>query len=273
MAIQMITKNTFVQLVDTTVPEIQSKRSSSLPRSWKPDSTPSCGHSKKSERYLWSDVSTEDCDECSTVADNEASSGAISSGASDGDGTPSEHSDEKEVKAVLCLSDSIVFSRTKLTSKARLFEPVSALPRDMRLVLTAAQASLSGHPKLTNVHMSDGSLGGTTRISASYKKHSITVCELVKALSVVKMALLDAAAKSTETYILGYEKNPFIDHLATGPAGFNTKLGAVPAMQEDTTCWDTYQKGYCPRQSTCRWCHPCESDFANVVVILNELDQ
>lgn len=270
MAIQVITKNTFVELVDTTAPEIQSKRSSSLPRSWKPVSNPSRGLSVKSERYLWSDVSTIDSDECSSVADNEASSGAISSGASDGDGTPSDQSDEQQAKAVLCLSDSIMFNVTKLSSKARLFEPVCALPRDMRLVLMAAHASLFGHPKLMNVRMSDGSLGGTTTISASYKKHSFQVCELIKTLSVVKMALLDAAANSADTYVVGYEKQPFID---MGPTGFSAKLGAVPAMQEDTTCWDTYQKGFCPRQSTCRWCHPHESDFAKIVVVLTELDQ
>lgn len=263
-SMEVTVKNTFIDLVEPVV--MHNKRSSSLPRSWKP--------ANKVENLAFaSDASTVDSDDVRSVSDLEASSGALSSSCSDSEGGPSEQA----VRTVLCLSDAIGADAkrkaTKLSSKARLFEPVqcASLPAEICSVLATAHASLCASPDIFNVRMSEGVLGATTTIVGSYTKGSLKVMQLLHTLSMMQMALLEAAAESTNTYILGYEQKPF---MAMGNDGFSFKIGSVPALQDEVTCWDTYQKGFCPRAATCRWCHPnFDSDFAKVVVMLNEVGQ
>lgn len=292
MAMQMTIKNTFIDLLDDTN-AMASKRSSSLPRSWKPTAPM---WSAKDKLSLPSDVSTVDSEERWSDIDPEAqreerwsdlepesqreerwsdvdpegSSGGLSSTESDGE---QQEEEEQSLKTVLCLSEVIVADgkpkSTKLSSKARLFQPVITLPMDLRAVLIAAHAALCGCPKIFNAHMSEGALGGTTNIVGYYARGSMQVFELAKTVATVKTALLDAAAESTNTYVIGYEKRPFTD---VGHCSFSANIGSVSPMQEDTMCWDTIQKGFCPRRSTCRWCHLNESDMANVVITLIEVD-
>merc|ERR1719498_157417 len=194
---------------------------------------------------------------------SELPSSAISSNESDG--TTSEHEDEKVAGPLtLCLDDSIT-RLTKLRSSARLFEP--SMPRDMQYVLYVVHTCLSSYRKIFNVQVTDGKLGGTTTIIASYARRSLRSQEMGKMLEYVKGAFLDAASKSESTYVMGYQTKPFI---AIGKTGFSAKLGSVQASQRDTTCWDTYRKGFCPRKGTCRWSHPGEKDLMNVVVMLME---
>lgn len=198
---------------------------------------------------------------------------------------------------------------TKLSAKACLFVPVASLPqdmclsresnyrrpdhgptsspdqkplpRDMCLVLKAAHAALCAIPQIFNVRMSDGMLGGATTIVGSYAKGSLQMHEqpartgalvkslsLAKVLSIVKRALLDAAAHSKHTYIIGYSAVPFTD---VGPSGFSGTIASVPLSQESSTCWDAYQKGYCPWASTCSKCHPADDNTLKVMVMLNEV--
>lgn len=300
-------KNTFIDIECV----IESKRSSSLPRSWKPvsqDGVAPC----RATGLRWanirveSEASTADSDddlctevgyecsephykECKPHSDDDLctedgyeSSGehyrAVSSGHSSGDSddTTSEHNIRKGV--TLSLVMEIPQTRlkapswTKLSSKARLFE--LPLPRDIRNVLMAVTASLRNIPKLLNVQMSDGKLGGTTTIVFSHAR-GLQTFDFVKILATLKMVFLAAAESSEETYVMGYDGKPFA---ATGTGknttwGFSAKLSSVPAAQQDTTCWDTYRTGFCPRQSTCRWCHPLDSDLLNVVVMLRQVDQ
>jgi len=289
---ELTVKNTFFDVADSCVVCCGRfvRRSNSLPRSWTPFSTQD--HTRVSDAraqccnddYFVSDEAStagSECDlltECDfeydrSLADYEIPNAGASSG--DSDGATSEHTVEKVVTLSLC--ETIVHeerrtklkapSSTKLSSKARLFEP--AMPRDMHNVLMATYALLRSRPNFLDVQMSDGKLGGTTTILASYARGSLQKFESIKMLSMLKKTLLDAAAKSQNTYVMGYSTKSFKD---TGKAGFTAKLGSVPAAQRDTTCWDTYLKGFCPRKSTCRWCHPSDSDLMNIVVMLKEYE-
>lgn len=291
MAFEITVRNTFLDLVDeASAPQEQKKRSLSAPRSWKPPSA----ESVKPRRERWADAleAEDDASTVDSIEDREVSSACLSS--CDSDGASSEHNGEKRVlrldgglsssesdgsasdhggeRVTLSLCDTIAAGeaprRTKLQSKARMFEPVQALPRDMHCVLMAAHAALTSSPSVFDVHMSDGRLGGTTTIVGSYARGALQVFELVKTLSIVKMVLLDAASNSENTYVIGYSGEPFTE---IGHSGFSAKIGSVMPLQESTTCWDSYQKGFCPRQATCRWCHPQDSDLANVIVMLNEV--
>lgn len=193
----------------------------------------------------------------------ESPSSTVSSG--DSDDTTSETEDEKVVAPfTLCLENSVT-RLTKLSSKARAFEP--PVPRDMYNVLAVVHHSmcLGSYRKIINVQMVEGKLGGTTTIIASCRKRSLRSRDSVKMLDYVKKTLLDAASKSQSTYVMGYTEKPFT---SIGKMGFSAKLSSVPAEHRETTCWDTYRKGYCPRRATCRWCHPADNDVMTVVVML-----
>lgn len=291
MAIELTIKNTFLDVPTLCV--MESRRSSSLPRSWKPETFEVMEPATKAPAPRWSDcceasdvASTMDS-ECDLIteyeyeyerspANHESPSSGVSSGdcnelpssgisSNESDGTTSEHEDEKVAGPfTLCLDDSLT-RLTKLSSKARLFEP--SMPRDMQNVLYMIQACLSNYRKIFNVQVTDGKLGGTTTIIATYARRSLRSHEMGKILEYVKRTFLDAASKSESTYVMGYSTKPFI---AIGKTGFSAKLGSVTAAQRDTTCWDTYRKGFCPRKSICRWCHPVENDVMNVVVMLME---
>jgi len=146
--------------------------------------------------------------------------------------------------------------------------------RDLRNVLMAVQASVRANPRILKCEMGGGKLGGTTTIVFSHARGLLTF-EFVRILATVKAALLDAASSAEEAYVMGYESKPF-KALGMGKNttwGFTASLGVVPATHQGRTCWDTYRKGSCPRRSTCRWCHPVESDLLNLVVMLKEHDQ
>merc|ERR1719183_1885031 len=83
--------------------------------------------------------------------------------------------------------------------------------------------------------------------------------------SLVKDALLNSAEQSENTYILGYGQQPSNN---LDPLSFSTTIGHVPAMHQDTCCWDFYEKGFCARQATCRWDHPAEVDMIRVIVMI-----
>lgn len=304
-------KNTFFDVESDVVSLVESKRSSSLPRSWKPSSQDDLASSRTtSPRWaniqVKSEASTTDsddepCTECgydssdplcsqylphsdddATTEDGLESSGehygAISSSHSstDSDDTASDPNVRRGIGLSLCdaipQTKLVAPGKTKLSSKARMFE--LPLPTDMRNVLLAATASMRHIPKLLNVQMSDGKLGGETTIVFSHAR-GLQTFDFVKILATVKMVLLDAASSSEETYVMGYDGKPFS---ATGTGknttwGFSCKLSSVPAHAADTTCWDTYRTGFCPRASTCRWCHPLDSDLLTVVVMLRPVDQ
>lgn len=281
MAVALTIKNTFFAFSEETE-VLETKRSTSVPRSWKPVSSPGCMLAEPTCKLAeptfkladrWADVS-----DCASTDDQETYLGASSS---DSDGSSSAHGDvppppqpssaELPRKTVLSLCDTISLETnrkvTKLNRKARLFEPISPpFPPDMRSVITAAETALRDHPKISNVHVSEGSLGSITTIVGTYPT-GLSIFYLMRMLTIVKTAILDAAGKSAETYVIGYANEPFSN---VGRSGFSMKMGMVPAEREASICWDTYQNGCCSRRSTCRWCHPSDAELAQVVVMLNE---
>lgn len=287
MAVALITKNTFLDVASSyeEVTPTEKRRSSSLPPSFKPVREESHIVAPKC-RPCWADLSADDdastdCDLLTeyeydyerSPAGYEVPSGGVSS--ADSDGTTSETGrvtpePEGQKVVTLHLCDTIEHEKprlTKLSAKARLFEP--SMPRDMRTVLTLVHAFLCNHPKILSAQMSEAKLGGTTTIVASYAQGSLPAFGHFKILEMLKKEVLDAAAKSENTYVLGYMAQPFA---AFGNNGFSGKLGTVAPAHNNTTCWDTYKKGFCPRRSICRWCHPGETDVMNLVVMLNEVN-
>lgn len=168
-------------------------------------------------------------------------------------------------------------SGIRLNPEARAFEPMpmaqmgTGLPAEISTVINSAKHALMASPYVTNVKVTEGTLGQTTTIAAEIRGN-MGQYGARETLSSAKAALLGAAARSQMTYVLGWGAVPFQD--MPGDMGFKGMIGSVPMTMQDTICWDTYQKGYCPRRTLCRWCHPLETDLSTLRVILkrNESD-
>merc|ERR1740138_1400096 len=97
---------------------------------------------------------------------------------------------------------------------------------------------------------------------------TVTCMMLDKSAAIVasKSALLEVAASSKSTYVLGYETKPFQDD-ADG-SGFCCTLASMPVAWECSACWDTYTMGSCPRNRTCKWHHPGRTQLQPVRVVV-----
>jgi hypothetical protein len=151
------------------------------------------------------------------------------------------------------------------------FEPYEG---EIANVMEATKRALLRSPYLASVKVHGGVMGCPTTVVAGVR--SSLMHDSVKAtLLLAKEAILDAATDSRGTYVLGYVQDgtgygPFQD----GPdmCSFHATLATVPAANESQACWDTYQKGFCPRRATCRWVHPPGRNLTSLTVCLEAVD-
>lgn len=157
---------------------------------------------------------------------------------------------------------------TKLKATAATFMPLSCGIGEAAMVIAAAQMALGVCPQVFGVERCDGTMGTITTLSAQVQDGPSPAAEASQsALEAAKAALLATASLSQNVYVIGYlTEYPFEDF--EDGTGFAASLGFVTRAQEDTACWDTFQKGFCPRRTTCRWCHPAQSDLVRVHVSL-----
>mmetsp|Transcript_105954 Transcript_105954/g.187617 ORF Transcript_105954/g.187617 Transcript_105954/m.187617 type:complete len:326 (-) Transcript_105954:336-1313(-) len=177
-------------------------------------------------------------------------------------------------KFTLCLDDTVSSTitcrpggpRTKLRSNARAFAPVPAINKGILDLIESAREVLQTSPDALSVKVSLGTMGGTTSLLAEVRSSSPEAATVQQTLSLLKATLLDIAAGSEATYILGYGSQPFTDT----SCGFSCTVGCISALQEHSVCWDTYEHGFCKRFSSCRWCHPTPMDLMQIDVMLKE---
>jgi hypothetical protein len=103
---------------------------------------------------------------------------------------------------------------------------------------------------------------GKVTVTLAYNPCTVSALDV---RSVAKQAFLDVTAGSQATYVLGYATQPFEEE---SDAGFGVTLGTVPPECQGHICWDTFQHGFCPRYSSCRWWHPVASNLVRVRVVL-----
>jgi hypothetical protein len=164
--------------------------------------------------------------------------------------------------------------RQVLQSDSKPFTPVATQMEEAGAVVSAARIAIMQSPHVIWAEIQESTTDGpTATIVAEIAPGACgvdTEALNAAALAGAKSALLEAAASSSCVYIMGYLVEPFQEHgVESGvKAGFTAHLGFVPASEESRACWDTYQKGFCPRLATCRWCHPHQTDLVKVVVEL-----
>jgi len=115
------------------------------------------------------------------------------------------------------------------------------------------------------VSVSWGPMGGATGIVATIKGGPE---QADHAKEVAKATLLEAAAHSESVYVMGYLAKPFRDF---GETGFKCWVGNLHHAKSGCVCWDTFQKGFCPRRTTCRWYHLDVPDLMRVIVQIHRV--
>lgn len=291
MAIHFIVKNTFIATAKPVLEE-PVRRSSSLPRAFKPsnfivpDSISDAFTNASDKDSMSSFRRTESvgsfaatCSEsdfqdtpalfgwggsrghedflndCSDRTDNEPPLAIrMESSCANADKNPKS-------RVTLSLNDMV---KVKLKSCAKPFVSLRTPPTEVTTVIANAVEVLSRDVGISSVQVRDGGMGGTTMIvgqSSSSNPDALLV------FSVVKDALLSSAKHSENTYIVGYEAQPFHN---LDPWSFSAIVACMPKTHQDTACWDTYENGVCSRCSTCRWDHPSGVDQMRVIVMIQK---
>lgn len=294
MAISITVKNTFLSWTKP-LEEQPVRRSSSVPRTFKPgcctvdlisdDSTSASdkdslsGHLRR-ENFATasSEVDTEDfpdyrsdctdydsefCNPCVATLETSAPQ---EKGSSTDSRRPST-SDNKVTLSLDCMvSAASERVRAKLKTTAKPFKSLlkKTATSEVMTVVSSAVESLSKCDGILGVRVHDGGMGGTTMIVG---KSAHVEPDAAWVFSKVKDALLLSAEQSENTYILGYGAQPWnnLDNMS-----FSANIASVPAAHQDTACWETYEKGFCPRCASCRWDHPSDIDQVRVIVMIQK---
>lgn len=170
-------------------------------------------------------------------------------------------------KVTLSLVDMVsteAKARAKLRTQAQPFQSKMTPPTEVETLISNAAEVLMSGMDIINVQVTYGGMGGTTMIIG---ESASTDPDVQFTFSLVKETLLNVAEQSENTYVLGYGAQPFnnLDQLS-----FSANIGCVPAAHQDTACWDTYEKGYCPRCDKCRWDHPSKFDTMRIIVMIKK---
>lgn len=165
---------------------------------------------------------------------------------------------------------------SKLNSQSELFRPTQSelyRPRsfsEIVSVLASVRQVLASTPDVAAAEVIPGLMGALTTISIKLLPASRTTmpgsrkARQTCAAAIAQAALLEAANRSQHVYVLGYEAKPFEDN--PHGTGFSATLAVASAEWEATACWDTFQKGFCPRGSACRWHHPGREEIQPIRV-------
>lgn len=142
----------------------------------------------------------------------------------------------------------------------------ASLAAEHGLVLEDAAEVLDSTPGVLDTKVCRAMTAGTLatlyiRMFQNAEEDSVRIAAIAKA------SLLEAAARSQRVYVLGYEATPFVDDALD--VGFSGTLAI--ASWQDSTCWETFQWGYCPRGCTCRWQHPARHEIQPIRVIIDKI--
>jgi hypothetical protein len=299
MVVTVTVKNTFLD-VKRQFEEVPARRSSSVPRTFKPGDC-GCGdwpHSDDSTIASDKDV-TETCPTTSSDSEQDfrdccSDSTDVHQGEQDFPDCCSDCTDDcgefehtcaeqrcecvlaallerpvpadeaRKGRVTLSLSDTVT-DKTKLRSQAKPFTSVRTPPAELLQLIGNAVEVLRSGKDILDVQAHHGGMGGTTMIMAT-STSSNPNDPLV--LSLVKDALLHSAEQSENTYILGYGAQPFKN---LDSVSFSFNVACTPAAHQNTACWDMYETGLCCR-ATCTWDHPSDMDKMRIIVMVKKRD-
>jgi hypothetical protein len=302
---QIVIKNTFLDVDDFygTGLSASCKRSASVPRTWKPDWTnPATSPGTASTAASESDINPADLsdgDIFEARAGGSPNGGrklwtpyweeppSSPSGNTDGGSSTPGHlvrsitapakvqSSSAAEGDMTCIPCGLEVSPHRLNPEARAFKPTILWPGEVGMLVASAKQAMLGSSCVTDVQVNEAPVGAVTTIVAKVKDSARTSPSQWTAgpvrltIGLAKKSLLAASRMSKDTYVLGYAESPFTDVSETE---FTARLVALPPSIASMACWDTFQKGFCPRHGKCSWQHPQEHDVVTLRVVLKVCD-
>jgi len=153
--------------------------------------------------------------------------------------------------------------RTRNRARSSCLEPSLESLQELKSVLGTARHALMTSPSVLDTELTLAAVGTIATLCIQMLPNS-PESAYVSVAAIAKAELLEAAAASESVYVLGYEAKPFEDDVGKG---FSTTLAIAPRSWECTACWETYQKGVCPRGKKCKWQHPGRDGIQPVRVL------
>jgi len=167
-------------------------------------------------------------------------------------------------------SGAVAGVRTKLSSSAASFQPVTvpATGSRMNAVAHAAYLSLASCSHITQIRVENvptlqqnkdsknGNKGkSTTTITAEMTCGPNAAAQSYDAMHVAKQSL-SALAAHLPTVALLSARMQKEEH------GYSMRcsIACLPDGAENGMCWDVMKKGFCPRRACCQWYHPQDAD-------------
>jgi hypothetical protein len=127
-------------------------------------------------------------------------------------------------------------------------------------VLAKLQRALSQAPDVIDVQVVSGpETSLLVEVSAAEGAASAS-------LKVAKTAVLNAAAMSLDSYVVGFLADPFED--IGGKGGFSVSVGVVPPSAEKKICWSFYERGCCQQGPNCSKRHPGSAELERIRVAI-----
>lgn len=181
-------------------------------------------------------------------------------------GLPQEHDRPQPTPAWTRLNQRApTFVPTAVCAQAQKPDPQG---RELADILQSAGAAFLALPEAATLQVARERSGGACLHCVFRRPPDAESMRVAR--DVVKDALLEASWRAEGTHVLGYGlKNPFRDEGRS--AGFSATLSYLPPETADEACWDSYEKGFCPRRSQCRWRHP-DLDTSNRIRVSFEAD-
>lgn len=270
MGFAIIVKNTFLD-VDESDGDGSCKRSSSIPRFWKPNSPHGffVTQTTMSRASISTAASDSDLSERPEREDKEDTPRAVDQAPTASPQLNPSAAEfwmppPPEAYMVFPMGDPM-FPMIPLNAQAAMFQPLPEPLSEVSMILASTKAAILSNPLVKSAEVAEGPVGSTTTIeievSAEAKADEI--------LSSAKASLLEAAACSHSTYILGYMMKPFTD---IGDEGFKATISFTPLNQQ--VCWNLFQKSFCScnKHFIEHWYHPKESDSVMLRVTLKRTE-
>jgi len=289
----VVVKNTFFD-----VPEhkflsfyenpLHSRRSHSLPRSWRP-----AAESSKSleceilplRKLSFSDCSTRSNSsspsELSVFADVESMADISSDAGLDGPSimTPTSsvgsprgfleslfsecsvcHAAEpEEICGEAEVIDEPVAYRTKLTTASSSFSPASG-DSHMDAATSCVHLALVSCGQVKQVTIEHGRNGASSALISA---------ELSNGSQAKAYDIMQLAKQSLEAFASQLDSVSLLSaRVQKEEQGYSLRssVACIPDQARDKMCWDILRCGHCPRRGTCRWYHPQEADIRRIKV-------
>jgi len=157
--------------------------------------------------------------------------------------------------------------KNKLDSRAAIRKD-TAPPAELVAVLADAAQVLDATAGIMDAKVTSTTAGTLATLTIRVLENSAD--EMRSVAAIAKSVILEAAARSENVYVLGYEATPFME--SPSEDGFSGTLAvASNIFPTSFFCWETYTKASCPNGCSCKLRHPGRHEIQPMRVVIEQI--